>query len=319
MPILRTAMGKLLLCLMLGIIVASGCGEPNEPEQTLTREETIPDEAIKMLPETDSYPPILHSSEFGEPVPVPGLINTAGAEDSPFIPAGSQQIYFFFTPDPSIPAEKQLLDGVTGIWVSNWQGGQWQEPERVRLQDKGKLALDGCTFVSGNLMYFCSAREGYTGIHWFTAEFEDGKWQHWANADFPDEFEVGELHIRGDELYYHSSYAGGKGSNDIWMLKRVNGEWQNPVNIAAVNTAENEGMPFLTSDGLELWFHRFYQGAPAVFRSRRVNGEWQAPEMIVSKFAGEPTLDWQGNLYFVHHFYRDNKMIEADIYVAYRK
>jgi hypothetical protein len=319
MPILRTAIGKLLLCLMLGIIVASGCGEPNEPEQTLTREETIPDDAIKMLPELDSYPPVLHSDEFQEPVPLPGLINTAGAEDSPFILGSRQEFYFFFTPDPNIPAEKQLLDDVTGIWVSRWQEGQWQEPERVRLQDKGKLSLDGCTFISGDEMYFCSAREGYVGVHWFTANYEDGEWQKWANADFPSEFGVGELHIWGDELYYHSSRDGGEGDYDIWMLERVNGEWQNPVNVAVVNTEANEGMPFLTGDGQELWFNRFYNGSPAGFRSKRVNGEWQTPELIVSQFAGEPTLDWQGNLYFVHHYYEEGEMIEADIYVAYRK
>jgi hypothetical protein len=41
--------------------------------------------------------------------------------------------------------------------------------------------------------------------------------------------------------------------------------------------------------------------------------------LIISQFAGEPTLDAEGNLYFVHHFYLDGKQIEADIYVAYRK
>jgi len=41
---------------------------------------------------------------------------------------------------------------------------------------------------------------------------------------------------------------------------------------------------------------------------------------IVSNFAGEPALDAQGNLYFVHHYFTaDGKMIEADIYVAYKK
>lgn len=313
---MRTAIGRLGFCLAAGVILASGCAEP---EQTLTRQEAIPAGVLKMLPETDSYPPILHSGDFQQPVPLQGPINTAGAEDSPFIPEGKEEMYFFFTPDVTVPAEKQVLDGVTGIWWSQRRNSQWQAPERVWLQDKGKLSLDGCTFVSGNLMYFCSAREGYTGIHWFTAEFEGGKWQNWANGDFPDEFEVGELHIWKDELYYHSSHAGGKGGNDIWMLENVNGEWQNPTNVAVINTADNEGMPFVTGDGLELWFHRFYQGSPAVFRSRRVNGEWQTPELIVSQFAGEPTLDGQGNLYFVHHYYRDAKMIEADIYVAYRK
>ena len=63
MPIRRTMVGNLLLCLMLGIIVASGCGEPTEPEPTLTRQEAIPADAIKMLPETDSYP-CSHGGKF---------------------------------------------------------------------------------------------------------------------------------------------------------------------------------------------------------------------------------------------------------------
>ena len=43
------------------------------------------------------------------------------------------------------------------------------------------------------------------------------------------------------------------------------------------------------------------------------------PALIVSSFAGEPTLDIQGNLLFVHHFYRDDVMLEAAIYVVYEK
>jgi hypothetical protein len=168
-------------------------------------------------------------------------------------------------------------------------------------------------------MWFCTAREGYTGLHWGTAERVGGEWRDWRVSDFDPDYEVGELHIHGDELYYHSSREGGKGGTDIWMLSRVNGEWKEPVNVEAVNTQENEGMPYVTPDGTELWFNRWYQGTPAVFRSRRAGGEWQEPELIVSQFAGEPTLDREGNLYFVHHFYRDGKMLEADIYVAYRK
>ena len=41
--------------------------------------------------------------------------------------------------------------------------------------------------------------------------------------------------------------------------------------------------------------------------------------MIVERFAGEPTLDARGNLYFVHHYFRDGVMLEADLYVAHRR
>ena len=60
-------------------------------------------------------------------------------------------------------------------------------------------------------------------------------------------------------------------------------------------------------------------GTPAIFRSEQANGVWGEPELIVSQFAAEPTLDDAGNLYFVHHFFEDGMMMEADIYVAYRK
>ena len=48
---------------------------------------------------------------------------------------------------------------------------------------------------------------------------------------------------------------------------------------------------------------------------------WQAPEKVLGPFAGEPTLDDSGDLYFVHHFWDDptDSMLEADIYVARRK
>ena len=47
--------------------------------------------------------------------------------------------------------------------------------------------------------------------------------------------------------------------------------------------------------------------------------QWQEAELIVSPLAGEPSIDGAGNLYFVHHFFIDDTMIEADIYVAYKR
>ena len=299
-------------------MIFSGCIK----NELKTREEAIPDDAIKITPETDQFPPILHSDKYYEPTPLDGPINTAGAEDSPFIPCCEEDIfYFFFTPDVRVPVEEQLTDGATGIYVSKKENGDWSEPERIILQDPRKLSLDGCTFVNDDIMWFCSARQGYTGIHWFTAEYTNGEWTNWQNADFDPELDVGELHFTNDftELYYHSSMPGGKGGTDIWYTQMVNGSWQEPVNIESINSEENEGYPYITADGAELWFNKWYQGTPAVYQSIKVDGVWQEPELIISQFAGEPTLDDQGNIYFVHHFYDNGVMIDADIYIAYRK
>jgi len=314
------------ILLITTLLLITSCSPKSYP--TLTREQSIPADAVKMTPELDIYPPILHSDEFEIPV-IFEPVSSAGAEDSPFIPIDRDEFYFFFTPDVRVPVEKQVIDNVTGIYLSKRVNGAWQKPERVWLQDPGKLSLDGCQFVRGNEMLFCSVREGYAGIHWATADYvaediadgtdDNGKWANWRITDFNPEYQVGELHIHGTELYFHSNKAGGKGDNDIWVSHMLDGIWQVPINVEVVNTEFNDGWPYISQDGNELWFNRFYLGTPGTFRSKRVNGEWTEPELIVSQFAGEPTLDKDGNLYFVHHYYENSQMIEADIYVAYKK
>lgn len=316
-----------ILAAVVTAFLMVGCGGASSKttlDHRLTqafRESKIPSQQVKMTPELDLYPPILHSNEYEQPVPMPYPVSTAGAEDSGFILPDGNTFYFFFTPDPNVPVEKQILDEVTGIWVSRKVDGVWQAAERVLLQDRNKLSLDGCEFIKGDTMWFASVRTGYGGIHWFTAKYIDGKWRNWKNADFVPEYEVGELHITADgkELYFHSSRAGGKGEYDIWVSKNEEGKWLPPENLEVVNSAETDGWPSLSQDGNELWFTRFYLGSPALFRSKRVNGRWQEPELIISQFAGESSIDNEGNVYFVHHYYRDGVMLEADIYVAYRK
>lgn len=320
--------GISIFLIIIAVLIA-GCtdnkeiNEDDKSKPVVERESKIPSDVLKVSPATDIYPPKLHSNEYKEPVPLENPINTAGAEDSPFIMPDGKTFYFFFTPDVRIPPEKQLIDQVTGIYVSKKVVGNWSKPERMVLQDPDKLALDGCLFVQDEKSWFCSAREGYTGINMFTAEFRDGKWQNWkyAGDKLKKEYQIGELHITADgsELYFHSPRTGGKGQYDIWVTRNMNGEWQVPENVEAVNSEEADGWPYISQDGKELWFTRTYMGSPAIFRSKRIGLEWQEPELILSQFAGEPTLDNDGNIYFTHHFYKDSKMIEADIYVAYHK
>ena len=169
-------------------------------------------------------------------------------------------------------------------------------------------------------MWFCTAREGYTGLHWFTAELINDKWVNWEIADFNPEYQVGELHITsdGNDLYFHSSRPGGEGGVDIWVSRLVEGEWGEPENVTIVNSPHTDGWPFISEDGTELWFTRAI-GAPELFRSKRIKGVWGEPEKMFSIFSGESSMDNQGNVYFTHHYFKDSVMLEADIYIARRK
>jgi hypothetical protein len=296
-----------------------------------TRAETIPADAVKQTPQTDFYPPVLiDSAGFEPPVPMPGPVNTAGAEDSPFITPDGQDFYFFFTPDVRKSAQEQLNDGVTGIWWSKKNGSEWTEPERVWLGENA--ALDGCECVLGDTMWFASVRAGnMSEIDWYKAVLKNDAWGGVRNAGvyWNQTFRPGELHVvaGGESLYFHWTHEGGQGKQDIWKCARSGDTWGEPVNLGPnVNSALDEGMPFVSEDGSEFWFHREFGSigpGPALFRSVRTDSGWSPAQEIVARFAGEPTLDNAGNLYFVHHYYDDfsrtGRMIEADIYLCRRR
>ena len=317
---------RLMICMLLLAVAlaASACRQQAPPLRT--RAEAIPTTAVKALPADDAYPPVLHAAAWQEPIPMPGPINTAGAEDSPFVTPDGNTFYFFFTPDASIPPQQQLYDGASGIWWAKRVGGAWAEPERVLL-NRG-VALDGCECAAGDVLWFCSARAGNLGeIDVYIAHLENGRWARWENAgaQLNKELDIGEFHLSADgrTLYFHWSHAGGFGGLDLWMCEKTAQGWGQPVNLGpAVNSAQDEGWPFISADGRELWFtgaSRLGYPGPAVFRSLRVaDGSWGPAEEIISQFAGEPTLDATGNLYFVHHYIEDGRILEADIYLARR-
>jgi hypothetical protein len=298
------------------------------------RLEAIPTDAVKITPDgehKDDIPPILNqefSDYWYDPVPLEGPINTAGGEDAAFI-TYDDDFYVCFVPDVSVEPKDQLLDRVTGIYWSTKVDGIWTEPERVLLNYYNDPALDGAQSILGNTMWFGSVRAGnYREVDLYIAEFQDGIWTNWENAGeqwnslYDDGgYEVGEMHVTadGNQVYFHSDRPDGQGDRDIWVTEKVDGEWQEPENVEAVNTEGHESRPYVAEDGEELWFTRTYLGAPAVYRSLKVDGEWQEPELIISQFAAEPTLDSEGNIYFAHHFIKDNEMVEADIYVCYRR
>lgn len=308
--------------LILMIIISLSIGACSKTETRVYdnnfRLASIPADIAKISPETDIYPPILHSDEFSMPVPVE-IISTAGIEDSPFIPADADELYFMFINDPREDPSEQVKDKVNGIWVSKLIEGKWAEPELVILQKENELALNGAEFVSGDKMMFVSAREGYTGLNWFEATRKNDTWEDWKLIEFYPPYDVGELHIYGDTIYFHAILECGKGDLDIWTSQIEGSTLSVPINIDSINTDGSEGWPYISRDGKELWFTGHHNGVAAVFRSMLTSSGWGQPELIVSQFAGEPTLDKEGNLYFAHHYFKDGVMQEADIYVAYRR
>ena len=101
----------------------------------------------------------------------------------------------------------------------------------------------------------------------------------------------------------------GRRGLDLWTSVREIGAWGEPLDLTSVNTEVDEGWPALSIDGQELWFTRSF----SIWRSEKVDGEWGPTEQVETTLAGEPSLNSLGNLSFVHHFYKENQVIKANI------
>ena len=318
-----------IVIVLVAVIVITA---PKEEEERVVigqaeRLAAIPTDAVQQTPDDDIYAPVIHYDAWAAPVPMPGPVTTAGAEDSPFITPNGTWFFFFFTPDVTVPANEQLMDGVTGIWWCQLVNGSWSSPERIVTCDD--VSLDGAEFVRGKTMWYASIRaDNYGEIDVYTADYEDGEWTNFENAgeQLNVDYDIGEFHITsdGETMYFHTAEVEFGGDMDIYVTHLVDGSWTEPEPVPGINTDGMEGYPYISYDGKELWYTGTsglgYAG-PAIYRSvLQSNGTWSTPVEIVSNFAGEPTLDADGNLYFVHHYFdAEGTMLEADIYVAYRQ
>ncbi|RPH93397.1 hypothetical protein EHM69_10420 [candidate division KSB1 bacterium] len=317
--------------LLLAGMLVLGCkesGDENNPPTQKTRSETIPSDVVKGTPATDQFPPVLHSNEWDDPVPMAGPVNTAGAEDAPVITPDGQTFCFFFTPDIRIPPERQLIDGVSGIWWSKLVSGEWTEPERMVLCED--VALDGPMCIESDTLWFASFRVGNyrTDGDIYLCENRGCHWENWQNAGelLNGTYNIGEMYTSADglTLIFDRTGTDGFGGVDLWQTEFTNGSWSVPENLgAAVNTALDETRPFLSSEGTELWFtstSRLGYTGPALFRSVKTDSVWGAPQEIISNFAGDPALDAAGNIYFTHHFFiNSGAIIEADVYMSRKR
>ena len=71
---------RLIIVMMLIALLLAGCDEPVEIPD---RESVIPDDMVDITPENDTLPPVLHSDEFEEPIPLPYPVNTRARRTRP--------------------------------------------------------------------------------------------------------------------------------------------------------------------------------------------------------------------------------------------
>jgi outer membrane protein OmpA-like peptidoglycan-associated protein len=112
-----------------------------------------------------------------------------------------------------------------------------------------------------NRMYFNSNRstkntsrkEEENNLQIYYADYDGKEWVYKGGFKYNDErdnYRHPSIDPSGEVLYFSSDRPGGKGGNDIWWCRIVNGEWGEPVNLEDINTEGEELFPFIAPDGV---------------------------------------------------------------------
>ena len=210
--------------------------------------------------------------------------------------------------------------------------------EPVNLGPKfntSSMDFPDCFSSDGLEMYFSSVG----GLWAVTRETIDDDWGTPVNLGPPvitGDDGLSSISSDGLELYFQSTRAGGYGSDDIWVTRRATKDnaWGMPENLGPlVNSSKMEGEPWISTDGLELYFYSLNRaggyGGFDIWISRRATKDdpWQEPVNlgpIINSSAHEsvPCLSSDGLLLFfsgeIISPFRPGGFGSADMWVSRR-
>ncbi len=240
---------------------------------------------------------------FGTPATLsrsPRDVNTLGYEDSPFLSADGQALYFMYTPwsvwptfHGGVPA---LVGPLRALHHDNPDGNPWEDsdvyasykqadgtwgvPQNLGFNDQ---QADCCAMTWNHVEFFYQRTQfpnsALTDLHTVTRQ-PDGSWRRQSLGSLINEPGASEQnpHVTADgrELYFTSDRSGGAGGTDLYMSSRLaDGSWSTPVLLPpSINTSANEDQAWLSPDGATLYFNR--EPGPRIMAARRTVGGWSA-------------------------------------------
>lgn len=107
----------------------------------------------------------------------------------------------------------------------------------------------------GDTLYFTRALPGSLSEAIHVVHRSNGGWSEPRVATFSGEYQEKEPYVSpdGERIYFASRRplrgTAPKQDFDIWYVERRNGGWDEPVNLAAVNSSFNEDYPAVAADG----------------------------------------------------------------------
>ncbi|MDA1370206.1 MAG: hypothetical protein O2971_05535 [Proteobacteria bacterium] len=187
------------------------------------------------------------------PTNMGAVINSAARDAEPtFTPDGQTMYFNCFDRQGKVGSD---------ICVTSRDGDSWTEPVIVAAVSTDEyLEVEPLLSPDARQLYIMSNRPGGMGAtDIWVSDLVDGEWTEPRNLGAPFNSPDSDhcLYFSGenwDFAYWTSTRPGGFGGNDIWMAERVNGVWQDAVNLGPkVNSAAGEHHSLPSEDGRSLY------------------------------------------------------------------
>jgi hypothetical protein len=180
-------------------------------------------------------------------------LNASGRDAEPTFGTDRRTMYF--------NCADRTPDGGNDICTSTLVGGQWTRAEIVPAPISTEYTeVEPLLSPDGNQLYIMSDRPGgMGGADIWVSDKVDGEWTEPRNLGAPINSPYADhcLYFTGPDwsvAYWTSTRPGGYGGNDIWRSERVNGVWQEAVNLGPqVNSEGSEHHSLPSADGRSLY------------------------------------------------------------------
>ena len=188
------------------------------------------------------------------------------------------------------------------IMLSKLAGSKWSPPVNItpELQSDGDMYIL-CLSSDGKILYLSKDDNYNSDI--FTSTYDGMTWRQTVKLNKNINTRYWESHgfvtENGEQLIFASDRPGGFGGLDLYISKKVNGDWGPPVNLGPeINTQFNEDRPFLINNGKILFFSsqgHSTMGGYDLFRSElQSNSLWSKPSTL-----GYPINTPDDNIFFL--------------------
>jgi tetratricopeptide (TPR) repeat protein len=174
------------------------------------------------------------------------------------------------------------------IMLSKLINGKWSAPINItpELQSDGDMYIS-CLSSDGKTLFLSKDDDFNSDI--YTSSFDGMTWRPTVRLNKNINTRYWESHgymsEDGNQLIFASDRPGGFGGLDLYISKKVKGDWGPAVNLGPeINTSSNEDRAFLINGGKTLFFSsqdHNSMGGYDIFRSDlRSNNLWSQPQNL---------------------------------------